>query len=67
MSAAAIAQLILMAAQMTPQLIAMANQLKTGMSAEDQATIDAAIDQARAQALASLSTAEADLDAAARA
>jgi hypothetical protein len=66
MSALAIAQLISMFAQALPQLLTLAESVKSTLSTEDQATIDAAIAQLRAAASADVDKATADLDAAAK-
>lgn len=65
MSAAAIAELLLSLAKLTPQIIALAEQAKVAMSATDQASVDAAITSLRQSALADAAQAETDLDAAA--
>lgn len=66
MSAQAIAQLILTLAQMTPQIIALAEQARAAMSATDQASVDTAIATLRQSALADASQAETLLDDAAK-
>lgn len=66
MSAAAIAELILTLAKLTPQIIALAEQAKAAMSAPDQASVDAAIAALRTSALADAAQAEAALDEAAK-
>lgn len=66
MEATAVVQLVLALAEVTPQVLALAQQAKNAMSATDQASVDAAIAQLMASANADLSQAETDLDNAAK-
>jgi hypothetical protein len=66
MGAAAIAQLILLAGQTFGSILNLANQFKATASETDQATVDAALQNALSDANLSLSAVEADLDAASK-
>ncbi|MEI9964353.1 MAG: hypothetical protein WDM92_06275 [Caulobacteraceae bacterium] len=67
MDALAIANLITALAQALPAALQLASEFKATASAEDQATIDAAIAAYQATAMAHLAQAEADLASAAKA
>jgi hypothetical protein len=63
MEAAAIAELILALAKITPAVVQLATSAKAAMSAEDQVTIEAAIKTLKASALTDVDKALLDIEA----
>jgi hypothetical protein len=63
MEAAAIAELILALAKVTPQVIQLATNAKAAMSAQDQAQVEAAIATLKKSALTDVDQALLDLEA----